>query len=135
MKQTANNPITSCTITWNDCGLGCAEDIRKVITRIIQTEIQVRFYNGYGGLISGRIWPMSDQQKQELFDFLEMYRHEWNTDDYSVDVCDGSCWELKICTKGKCLRLIKGTVEPPPQGQVIRDMVAKIVGDDNCYVF
>ena len=44
-------------------------------------------------------------------------------------------WEMKLCAKGKCLRLIKGTVEPPPQGQVIRDMVTKIVGDDNCYVF
>ena len=135
MKQIAQPTITSCSVTWDDCGLGCADDIRRVVTRIIQTEIQVRFYNGYGDLISRRIWPLSDQQKQEIFSLLDMCSHEWVTDDYSVEVCDGSQWELKICTKGKCLRRIKGTVEPPPHGQVIRDMVTKIVGDDNCYVF
>ena len=135
MKQIAQPTITSCSVTWDDCGLGCADDIRRVVTRIIQTEIQVRFYNGYGDLISRRIWPLSDQQKQEIFSLLDMCSHEWVTDDYSGEVCDGSQWELKICTKGKCLRRIKGTVEPPPHGQVIRDMVTKIVGDDNCYVF
>ena len=135
MKQIAQPAITSCTVTWDDCGLGCADDIRRVVTRILQTEIQVRFYNGYGDLISGRIWPVSNQQKTEIFDCLNKSIQKLVNDDYSVEVCDGYCWEMKLCAKGKCLRLIKGTVEPPPQGQVIRYMVTKIVGDDNCYVF
>ena len=135
MKQIAQPTITSCSVTWDDCGLGCADDIRRVVTRILQTEIQVRFYNGYGDLISGRIWPVSNQQKTELFDCLNKCIQEWGNDDYSVEVCDGYCWEMKLCAKGKCLRLVKGTVEPPPHGQVIRDMVTQIVGDDNCYVF
>ena len=70
MKQIAQPTITSCSVTWDDCGLGCADDIRRVVTRILQTEIQVRFYNGYGDLISGRIWPVSNQQKTEIFDCL-----------------------------------------------------------------
>ena len=134
MKQTSRNPITSCTIIRDDYGLRSAEEFRRVVTRVLQTEIQVRFYNGYGGLIGGRIWPISDQQRQELFDFLDLHRHEWDTGDFSDDVCEAPSWELKICTKGKCTKLIKGTVEPPPQGQVIRDMVARIVGDDYCYI-
>ena len=112
MKQIAQPAITSCTVTWDDCGLGCADDIRRVVTRILQTEIQVRFYNGYGDLISGRIWPVSNQQKTEIFDCLNKSIQEWGNDDYSVEVCDGYCWEMKLCAKGKCLRLIKGTVEP-----------------------
>lgn len=135
MKQFDPPTVTSCSVTWDDCGLGCADGIRRVVTRILQTEIQVRFYNGHGDLIRGGIWPVSDQQKTEFFSFLDMCNQKWENDDYSVIVCDGYCWELKIYTKGRCLRRVKGTVEPPPQGQVIRDMVKKIVGDDNCYVF
>ena len=68
MKQIAQPTITSCSVTWDDCGLGCSDDIRRVVTRILQTEIQVRFFNGQGDLIGGRIWPVSNQQKTELFD-------------------------------------------------------------------
>jgi len=128
------SPITSCSFTWENNGLTCAEDILSVKTRILPTEVQVRFYNG-NGLIGGRIWPLPHQQKQELFDLLEWCCHEWNHDDYSIDVCDGSHWQLKVCAKNKCLRKIEGTVEPPPQGQKIRNMIVTIVGDDNCYVF
>ena len=134
MKQNEQPAITGCSITWDDCGLGHAEDIRRVVTRILQTEIQVRFYNGYGHLISGRIWPVSEHQKHEIFNLLDACSQEWK-DDYSVEVCDGYCWELKIYSKRRCFRRIKGTVDPPPQGQVIRELVAKIVGNDNCYVF
>lgn len=42
---------------------------------------------------------------------------------------------MKLWAKGKSLQRIKGTAEHPPQRQVLRDMVAKIVGDKNCYVF
>ena len=128
------NPITSLTFTWENCSLTTAEDIQSVKTRILPTEIQVRFYN-QSGLMSGLIWPLSAEQKQTLFSLVEMCSHEWNTADYSVAVCDGSRWQLKICTKGKCLRTIEGTAELPPQGQIIRDWIARIIGEENCYIF
>lgn len=125
------NPITSCTITWDNLGLS-STDILHVTTRILPKEIQVRFYNGYG-LVGGKIWPVSDQQKTELFDLLDQCRRECDKEDYSVKVCDGHHWELKVCTKGKCLRAMEGTLELPPKGQKIRDIIVKIVGDENCY--
>ena len=127
------NPITTCTFTWEDCGLSFVEDVLCVKTRILHNEIQIRFYNGYG-LMNGRILPLSDQQRQEFFDLLGQCCNEWKTDDFSVDVCDGSRWQLKMCSKGKCLRTIEGTVELPPRGQEIRDYLSKIIGDD-CYIF
>ena len=135
MKQTSAELITSCTITWENCGLAHTDDIVKVITRIMQTEIQIRFYNGYGGLISGRIWPITDQQKRELFSLLDICIHEWTDDDNSVDVDDGSRWQLKVCARGKCLKTFEGTAEPPSQGKIIREMLVKIVGEDNCYFY
>ena len=126
--------ITSCTFEWHNCGLTYVENIKMVKTRILSSEIQVCFYNGYG-LVNGKRWPLSDQQRQELFGFLDNCLHEWKTDDYSIDVCDGSSWELKLFSKRKCLRNIQGTVENPPHGQEIRDMITNIIGNDDCYVF
>ena len=64
MAKSAGNHITSCRIFWEN-----TDDILSVETKVFQTEIQVRFYTG-GNLISGRIWPMSEQQKQELYSAL-----------------------------------------------------------------
>lgn len=61
MAKSENDRITSCTIFWEN-----TEDILSVITKVLQTEIQVRLYNS-GKLISGRIWLMSERQKQELY--------------------------------------------------------------------
>ena len=60
MGKSESNHITSCTISWEN-----TEDIVSVVTKVLQTEIHVRLYNS-GNLNSGRIWPMSEQQKQEL---------------------------------------------------------------------
>ena len=128
------NPITSCSFTWEDCGLAYIESVLCVKTRILSDEIQVRLYNGHG-MIDGRIWPMSKQQSSELFGLLEQCNTEWASNDYSVFVCDGWSWELKISTKGKHTRTIKGTVDPPPRGREIRDMIAGIIGKESCYIF
>ena len=125
--------ITSSTFTWEDWGESYIEDVLCVKTRILPKEIQIRFYNGYG-LMSGKILPLSGQQRQELFSLLWQCNNEWQTDDYSVDVCDGSRWKIKMCSKGKCLRTVEGTVELPPRGQEIKDCISKIIGDD-CYIF
>lgn len=128
------NPITSLTFTWENGGPITADDIQIVKTRVLPTEIQVRFYNSFG-LMGGKIWPLPDEHKQTLFTLIEMCRHEWDTDDSSVPIDDGSRWQLKICSKGKCLQTIEGAVKLPPQGQIIRDWIARIIGDENCYIF
>ena len=128
------NAITSCTFTWDNWGLIRIEDIDCVKTRILQKEIQIRFYN-YFGLINGKIFPLSKQQSQELFSLIEQCYSEWETDDYSVDVADGSCWELKLYSKGKSITTIKGTVKYPPRGQEIKNMIAGIIGNDDLYIF
>lgn len=39
--------------------------------------------------------------------------------DYSVDVCDGSCWKLKIRHSNNKVQKLSGTVEYPPHGKHI----------------
>lgn len=64
MAKQESNHITSCTISWEN-----TEDILSVVTKVLQTEIHVRLFNS-GALMGGRIWPMSEQQKEELYSIL-----------------------------------------------------------------
>lgn len=121
--------VTSCTIVWEN-----TDDILSVVTKVLQTEIHVRHYIS-GDLISGRIWPMSEQQKQELYSILYKCIDDWDCDDYSVDKSDSNHWQFKICTQRNCLRTVCGTIEPPPHGVEIKKVLAGIIGEDNCYFF
>ena len=129
MAKSAGNHITSCRIFWEN-----TDDILSVETKVFQTEIQVRFYTG-GNLISGRIWPMSEQQKQELYNVLYQCIEDWDCDDYTVDEADRNHWRIKICTQRSCLRMVCGTIEPPPHGAEIMKLLAAIIGEENCYFF
>jgi len=125
--------ITSCTILWEN-----TDDILCVKTRIFGGEVEVTLYNGnynVENLISGRIWPMPSQKKQELFGILEKCVYEWDCDDYTADESDSTHWQFKVCTKGSCLRTISGTIEPPPYGHEIKEIIVGLIGDENCYFF
>ncbi|MBQ6950768.1 MAG: hypothetical protein IJN44_04660 [Clostridia bacterium] len=129
MAKSESNHITSCTISWEN-----REDILSVVTKVLQTEIQVRLYIS-GNLISGRIWPMSEQQKQELYGILYNCIEDWDCDNYTVNETDSNCWQFKICTQRSCLRTVYGTIKPPPHGVEIKKMLSEIIGEDNCYFF
>ena len=128
MATNKSDHITSCTITWSDWQT-------RVVTRVLQTEIQVRHYNHFDNeLICGRIWPMTEQQKQQLYITLYDCLCDWETDDYSVEN-DSAYWQFKICTQHKCLKTVSGTIEPPPHGDEIKKQLIKIVGENDCYFF
>ena len=129
MGKSESNHITSCTISWEN-----TEDIVSVVTKVLQTEIHVRFYHS-GNLIGGRIWPMSVQQKQELYSILHNCIEDWDCDDYTVDESDSNHWKFKICTQRSCLRTVCGTIEPPPHGVEIKRILTEIIGEENCYFF
>ena len=128
MAENKSNHITSCTISWENTG-----DILSVVTKVLQTEIQVRFYNS-GNLFSGRIWPMSEQQKQELYSVLYKCIEDWDCDDYTASESDKNHWQFKICTQRSCLRTVCGTSEPP-HGAEIKKLLSGIIGEENCYFF
>lgn len=129
MAKSESNHITSCTIFWEN-----TEDVLSVATKVFQTEIHVRLYNS-GNLISGRIWPMSKQQKQELYNVLYNCIEDWDCDDYTSDESDAIRWQFKICTQRRCLRTVCGTIEPPPHGVKIKKILTGIIGEENCFFF
>lgn len=129
MAKNESSRITSCTIFGKN-----TEDILSTVTKVLQTEIQVRLYNS-DNLISGRIWSISEQQKQELYRILYNCIEDWDCDDYTVDESDNNHWQFKICTQRSCLKTIRGTTEAPPHGMEIKKILTGIIGEDNCYFF
>lgn len=129
MVKSERNPITSCTISWEN-----TQELLSAVTKVLQTEIHVRLYNR-DQLIGGRIWPMSDQQKQELYSIFNRCVEEWDCDDYTVHESDRNHWQIKICAQRRCLRTVCGTTEPPPHGGEMKKMLAGIIGEENCYLF
>ena len=102
----------------------------RVVTRVLQTEIQVRFYSG-PDLICGKIWAIDDERRRELFDILNKCLEDFDSDDYGEDR-PGARWQLKICAKGGCLRTVFGTAEPP-HGRGIKGLISGIIGEENLF--
>lgn len=83
----------------------------------------------------GKIRPLTDIQKKNLFDILYKCLDEWDRDDYSSDVPDAPRWQFKICTKGRCLRAVIGSDEVPLYGREIGELISGIIGEENFYFF
>ena len=129
MATSKSDRITSCTIFWKD-----PEDLLSVVTKVLQTEIQVRFYNS-GRLTGGRIWPMTEPEKEALYHILYRCLEDWDQDDTTPDAADGKQWQLKICSSRSCLTSICGTTQPQPHGAEIKKLLVGIMGEDHCYFF
>lgn len=120
--------ITSCTISWES-----TDGFFSASTRVLPKEIQVRLYSS-GELVSGRIWPLSEKQKQDLFGILVHCLDDWDSGNDASDPSDKPRWQFKICAKDGCLRTVSGTSEPS-HGKEIRDLLIGIVGEENFYFF
>lgn len=126
--------INSCVIKWEDCGLCCADDIMCAETRILQHEIQVRFFNG-NGLMYGRIWPLTIVENHRIFQILDRHVQLWKSEEFKGPMYDGFCWKVKLYTKGKLVKTVEGNIMPFEIGKELKRLISGIIGDDNCYMF
>lgn len=49
----------------------------------------------------------------------------WN-EDYSLPVCDGWSWEFKMRYSDNTVKKVIGTVEPPPRGDLLKNLINKL---------
>lgn len=129
MEKQEQAHITSGTVTWSGDG-GAFE---TAVTRILPTEMQVRYYRG-GELIGGILFPLSAERRQELFALLDRCVLDWDRTDYTAGG-QGPRWQFKICSRGKCLKKIEGGDELPPHGEEIRKILLDTAGADDCWIF
>lgn len=126
--------VTGADFIWQSSGMITSEDICRVHTRMLQDELQIRRYNSYG-FLSGSIHRLYGEPHAKLLSLLNKGMKTWDKDDYSVPLCDGSSWELRLYSRKKLVRKLLGTVVAPPFGAEIRRTIGEIIGKDDLYIF
>ena len=89
--------ITCFKLNWYDCGLSCVEDkVQEEIT-IYRNDSYLSYkeLNGYGVICSCKIIHIEKEKVDAFFAFLEKISDKWE-DNYKVEVCDGSEWQVRM---------------------------------------
>ena len=122
--------ITCLKLNWYDWGLSCADDaVQEEITIYRSKNILViKELNGYGVICSCEIIHIEADKAEAFFEFLEKVSAEWE-DDYSVEVCDGSAWKLRMWHSSRKVKKVCGTVQYPPHGKEIENFIRSFIAD------
>lgn len=125
-----NIRITSFSIDWYNWSCCCADDEvhEKTTIYLNKTLIKINKFNGLEELLEEHNCLVSKDNIKNFFQLLESIdqQNKWKQD-YCVEVCDGSAWEIRLRYSDRTIKLIKGTIEKPPLGnkidKCIRDML------------
>ncbi len=120
--------ITSLHFNWYNCACIADEDIAEEYLRLDRKKCELYFTqtkaNGKSGEHDRRSFRQTDVE--EFFKFLEEKTKEWDND-YSVDVCDGSTWRIKLPHSSHRIDIITGSVEYPPNGREIENEIMSLL--------
>lgn len=122
--------ITCFKLHWYDWGLCCADDaVQEEITVYRNKNILVfKELNGYSVICSCEIVNIAQNQAEEFFAFLEKVSEELQ-EDYSVEVCDGSAWKLRMWHSSRKVKKVCGTIAYPPHGKEIENYIRSFIAD------
>lgn len=127
--------ITSFSIDWYSCGLCSGDDIvhEKTIVYLNKKLIRIEKFNGLDELLAKEEYFVLSDKINEFFDFVNKIdlNQEWKND-YTVMVCDGWMWEMRLRYSDNTVRLIKGTIEMPAKGRIIKKMIENMLSNEEC---
>lgn len=130
MKQ-----ITSFSIDWHDCGLCSSLDkVHERITVYLRKQlIKLEKFNGLDELLGKEEYIIYSESVNDFFDFISRMdlNNEWKKD-YTIMVCDGSRWEMRLRYSDRTVKLIIGTVEKPDKGRKIEKMIKDMLSNEKC---
>ena len=133
--DTMTDKITCFKLNWYDCGLSCADSVVQEEVTIYRNKGYMVFkeLKGYGVICSCEIIHIDNDKVREFFDFLERTYDEWEND-YIVEVCDGSRWEVRMWHSSHKVRKVCGTVEYPPHGKKIKKYIRSFIEDSQSII-
>lgn len=98
--------------------------------RIYRTgQIKHQQFNGLSDKpVNENKYNVDADEMDVFFDMLvnKIKIQDW-IDNYSVEVCDGWAWKCKIRHSDHTVKKVIGTVEPPPKGNQLKDLIYKLV--------
>lgn len=124
--------ITCFKLNWYNNDLCCVDfPIQEEITIYRNNNLLVfKELNGYGVCCSCEIIHVANDKVSKFFNFLEKTYNEW-VNDYKVEVCDGSEWEVRMWRSSHKIKKICGTVEYPPHGSEIEKYIRSFIIESN----
>ena len=114
--------ITSVVLEWFDCSCHCADDLSRSKIAIYRNGRRIVYeeYDGWDNVLRRQEGVFSKNSGSSFFSLLEEKNAKMTRKlDYRVEVCDGSCWSLKIRRSTHKVQTIQGTVKLPPCGRQI----------------
>ena len=122
--------ITSIEITNRASGPFCVVDIVVETLKIYRSgTIKYLQYNGLSEKpVKVFDYKIMKAEMNTFFDRLvsDIKVQNWE-EDYSIPVCDGWSWKLKIRHSNNTVKKVKGTVEPPPRGKLLKTIIYKLI--------
>jgi len=121
--------IKSIEIKNASCGL-CSPDeiISEALIIYRKGKIKHLQYNGVSDKpVNEYEYKVDKNMMDAFFDMIvtKIKIQDWK-DDYSVEVYDGYTWECKIRCPDNTIKKVVGTVEPPPSGKRLRNLINKL---------
>jgi hypothetical protein len=125
-----HNRITSIEIKNISCGI-CSPGEISTETLIIYRKGKIKHlqFNGLSEIpVNEYVYNVYKNKMDKFFDDIctKIKIQEWK-DDYSVEVCDGYTWECKIRHSDNTIKRVVGTIDPPPNGRQLNNLINKLV--------
>lgn len=128
--------ITSIELQWFDCTCHCVDDLSRSKITVYRngTRIVYEEFDGRENILLKREGFFSKSYGDRFFYILEETNEAMTRKlDYNVDVCDGSCWKMKIRHSNNKVQKINGTVEYPPHGKRIERELIRLCEEANIF--
>jgi len=127
--------ITSLQIDWHDNGLTCGESIVHQVISVYRRQKQIK-YRGYNAISEEPQQAfdilMDTAQCESLFSLLEKAEDTGDFEqEFIVEVCDGSAWDMRLRHSDNHINLISGTVVYPTHGEEIEQYIREAI-DQAC---
>ena len=114
--------ITYFSLEWQDWSCHPGDALSSTLLIISGSKKKVTYgeLDGRGNILFQQDGPLQASDGGTFFALAERIVEQWGDQtDFSVPVCDGSCWKIKVrYNRGKTLKYT-GTVAYPPDGQAL----------------
>lgn len=123
--------ITGFRLDWYDCGLhapGPESHIRTRFNRLKGILSIGHMKTGSEFYYETRI-PVSEEMTEKFF--RELSSVNWQ-EDYTVEVCDGFSWEMRLKSGTAVVTKSSGTVYAPPETEKLEKMLREMIEESGC---
>lgn len=128
--------ITSFILEWYDWSCHCVDDVSWTRLTVYRNKALIVYeeFDGRDSILKKQEEKCPKHLADRFFWILEESNSAMTRKlDYSVEVCDGSCWKLKIRHSGNKIQKLNGTVEYPPHGKRIERELIRLCEEAGIY--